>query len=117
MTTFSVVVPLMPVRTENVMPFAELVRDTGLHRLWQGQSLVVEPHQAFAYAAGAGVRVPTGFGVTLAPLRHPLEAALQARSLALTTGESVVAGYGAGAVSFQRALMDDRYDSPIGVLT
>ncbi|MFI9381400.1 LLM class flavin-dependent oxidoreductase [Kutzneria sp. NPDC052558] len=116
MTTFSVFLPFMPVRPENVLPFAELVRDTGLHRLWQGQSLVVEPHQAFAYAAGAGVRVPTGFGVTLAPLRHPLEAALQARSLALTTGESVVAGYGAAAVSFQQAL-GDRYASPITAMT
>ncbi len=104
MTTFSALLPFTPVRPEHVLPFAKLVRGTELRRLWQGQSLVVEPHQAFAYAAGAGVPVPAGFGVTLTPLRHPFEAALQASSVAVTTGRSVVAGFGPGAASFQQAL-------------
>ncbi len=80
------------------------MRDTGARRLWTGQSLKVETHQAFAHLAGAGIRVPVGTGVTLMPLRHPYEAALQARSLALMTGRTVVAGYGVGAPAFVRSL-------------
>ncbi|WP_278259913.1 LLM class flavin-dependent oxidoreductase [Nocardioides convexus] len=77
-------------------PYASMVEWTAVHRLWQGQSVVIEPHQAFAHAAGAGLRIPLGLAVTLMPLRHPFEAAVQAASLARTTGQPLVAGYGPG---------------------
>ncbi|MEQ4724126.1 LLM class flavin-dependent oxidoreductase [Nonomuraea sp. B19D2] len=86
---------------------------TPAHALWQGQSTLVEPHQGFVYAAGAGFRVPVGFGVTLMPLRHPYEAALQARSVAMNTGEPVVAGFGPGPMRFQEALLGKPYPSQL----
>lgn len=113
MTAYSVLVPFVPSRPEQLLPFAGLVHWTGAERLWQGQSLVTETHQAFAHAAGAGFRVPVGLGVTLMPLRHPTEAALQARSLALMTGQPVLAGYGPGAPAVQKALLGAPYRSPL----
>ncbi|OEJ39803.1 5,10-methylene tetrahydromethanopterin reductase [Streptomyces agglomeratus] len=113
MTAYSVLIPFVPRRPEQVLPYAALVQWTGARRLWQGQSLVLEPHQTFAHVAGAGFRVPVGLGVTLMPLRHPYEAALQARSLAMLTGQPVVAGYGPGGTSLQRSLLGSPYRSPL----
>ncbi|MEU4205720.1 LLM class flavin-dependent oxidoreductase [Streptomyces sp. NPDC039022] len=113
MTAYSVLMPFLPRRPEQVLPYAAMVHWTHAERLWQGQALMVEPHQGFAYAAGAGFRVPVGLGVTLMPLRHPYEAALQARSLAMTTGHPVVAGVGPGARPFQQSLLGEPYRSPL----
>ncbi|MDT5033217.1 MAG: hypothetical protein QOC94_3388 [Actinoplanes sp.] len=96
-----------------LLPYAAVASSTGAHRLWHAQMTRVEPHQAFAYAAGAGFRVPVGLGVTLMGLRHPYEAAIQARSLAAITGHSVVAGFGPGDPSFQRTVLKARYESPL----
>nr|WP_274389147.1 LLM class flavin-dependent oxidoreductase [Streptomyces taklimakanensis] len=103
----------MPRRPEQVLPYAALVEWTHAERLWQGQAMMVEPFQGFAAAAGAGFRVPTGLGVTLMPLRHPFEAAQQARSLAMATGRPVLAGFGPGGKSFQRSLLGFPYASPL----
>lgn len=111
--TFSVHLPFMPVSADQVLPVGELVSRADDCRLWLGQSLSLEPHQLFAYLAGRGVRVPVGTSVTLMPLRHPLEAASQARSLAQITGHPVVAGYGPGSADFQRALLGSPYRSPL----
>ncbi|MDX8049931.1 LLM class flavin-dependent oxidoreductase [Lentzea sp. BCCO 10_0798] len=108
---FSVHVPFMPVRPDQIGPVAALVQRANT-RLWLGQALAIEPHQVFAYAAGLGHRIPVGTSVTLMPLRHPYEAALQARSLAMLTGQPAVAGYGPGPVDFQRAT-GGRYRSPL----
>ncbi|MET9610532.1 LLM class flavin-dependent oxidoreductase [Streptomyces sp. NPDC006512] len=105
----------MPRRLEQALPFAGLVNWTSALRLWQGQSMILEPHQTFVGAAGAGFRVPTGFGVTLMPLRHPFEAANQARSVALTTGHPVIAGFGPGAPAFQANILGAPYDKPLSV--
>ncbi|WP_308114234.1 LLM class flavin-dependent oxidoreductase [Streptomyces brasiliscabiei] len=111
----SVLVPTMPDTTDTLRSYAELVRDTGARRLWAGQSLLLETHQAFAHLAGSDLRVPVGTSVTLMPLRHPYEAALQARSLALTTGRTVVAGYGVGEPAFARSLNGRPYTSPLAM--
>ncbi|MFI5981380.1 LLM class flavin-dependent oxidoreductase [Streptomyces sp. NPDC051555] len=113
MTAYSVLVPFLPRRPEQILPYAGLVQWTHAQRLWQGQSVMVEPHHGFVHAAGAGFRVPTGLGVTLMPLRHPYEAALQARSLALATGQPVIAGFGPGAPSLQQALRGAPYRKPL----
>ncbi|MFI5758057.1 LLM class flavin-dependent oxidoreductase [Streptomyces sp. NPDC051569] len=113
MLELSVLVPFVPRRPEQVLPFAGLVNWTAAARLWQGQSLVLEPHQGFAGAAGAGFRVPVGLGVTLMPLRHPYEAALQARSLALATGHPVIAGFGTGSRELQANMVGEPYASPL----
>ncbi|MFD3544164.1 LLM class flavin-dependent oxidoreductase [Streptomyces sp. NPDC058655] len=113
MTAYSVLIPFLPRRPEQVLPYAALVHWTKAQRLWQGQALMIEPHQGFVYAAGAGFRVPTGLGVTLMPLRHPYEAALQARSLAMTTGQPVIAGFGPGGKPLQQSLRGAPYPSPL----
>jgi alkanesulfonate monooxygenase SsuD/methylene tetrahydromethanopterin reductase-like flavin-dependent oxidoreductase (luciferase family) len=113
MTSYSVLVPFLPRRPEQVLPYAAFVDWTGADRLWQGQAVLVEPFQGFTSAAGAGFRVPTGIGVTLMPLQHPYEAAHRFRSLAMTTGRSVVAGIGPGARSFQRSLLGRPYAEPL----
>jgi len=113
MSSVSVLVPFVPRRPEQTLPYAGLVQWTHAVRLWQGQAQIVEPHQSFVHPAGAGFRVPTGLGVTLIPLRHPYEAALQARSVAISTGHTVVAGYGPGAPEFQASMLGRPYKSPL----
>ncbi|MCO1575627.1 LLM class flavin-dependent oxidoreductase [Crossiella sp. SN42] len=107
----------MPERPAELLPFAELVRDTSAHRLWQGQSLGIEPHQGFAYLAGQGCAVPMGTSVILTPLRHPYEAALQARSLAVLSTHNVVLGIGAGTPELVETLHGAPYPSPLGALS
>lgn len=114
MTSYSIIVPYAPPRPELILPYASLTERTAAHRLWQGQALGCEPHQAFTYAAARGHRIPVGIGVTLMPLRHPFDAAMQAQQLAVTTGEPVVAGYAPGAAALQRALLGEAYASPLG---
>lgn len=113
MTAYSVLVPFLPRRPEQILPLAAMVKWTHAERLWQGQALLMEPHQGFVSAAASGFRVPVGLGVTLMPLRHPYEAALQARSVAMTTGHSVVAGFGPGSRAFQTGLLGAPYTSPL----
>jgi alkanesulfonate monooxygenase SsuD/methylene tetrahydromethanopterin reductase-like flavin-dependent oxidoreductase (luciferase family) len=113
---YSVLMPLIPRRPEQILPFAALVEWTAAHRLWQGQAIQLEPFQGFASVAGAGFRVPTGLGVTLMALRHPYEAINAARTLAMVTGESVVAGFGPGALSFQVGLLGAPYRSQLGAV-
>ncbi|MFE6128332.1 F420-dependent peptide dehydroalanine reductase LxmJ [Streptomyces sp. NPDC056437] len=111
-TNPAVLYPLQPDHPELVAPFAALVQRTGARRLWLCQSFKAETHQVMAYLAGMGHNVPLGTSVTLLPLRHPYEAALQARSLALLTGEPVVAGYGIGNPGFVAGLTGSPYASP-----
>lgn len=106
-------IPFVARRPEQILPFAGLVNWTSADRLWQGQSLVLEPHHGFVGAAGAGFRVPVGIGVTLMPLRHPYEAAVQARSVALATGRSVIAGFGVGSRDLQANILGAPYGSPL----
>ncbi|WP_327681793.1 LLM class flavin-dependent oxidoreductase [Streptomyces sp. NBC_00467] len=113
MSTISVLMPFMPTRSEQALPLAALVQHSAAYRLWQGQALIVEPHQTFSHLAASGFRVPVGTGVTLMPFRHPYEAALQARSLALATGHPMVAGYGPGAAVLQRSVLGAPYASPL----
>lgn len=108
----SVLYPLMAYDLDDLARFARAVQDFGLDRLYLGQSTLVESHQAVAYLAGKGLRVPVGLSVALTPLRHPMDAAVQARSLAVLTGSEVVAGYGIGDPDFVASLRGERYASP-----
>ncbi|WP_432091329.1 LLM class flavin-dependent oxidoreductase [Streptomyces sp. NRRL F-5630] len=110
---YSLVLPIVAVRPEQAVPFANLVRWTRAERLWQGQSQVVDNHQLAAWLAGIGIRVPTGFGVDLTPLRTPYHAASEARSTALVTGCPVLAAYGPGWPDYQRAVLGEPYRSPL----
>ncbi|WP_066371473.1 LLM class flavin-dependent oxidoreductase [Herbidospora mongoliensis] len=110
--SYALLFPLQPQHPEQVVPFAEVVNRGQAGRLWMGQSFGVESHQMFAYLAGRGYKVPTGLGVTLMPLRHPMEAAGQARSVATLTGRPVVAGYGAATPEMVRSLRGRPYTKP-----
>ena len=113
MTDYSVLFPMAPVRPEHLLPFAALVQWTAARRLWQGQTVAVDPFQTTAGVAAAGFRVPAGVGVTLMPLRNPVEVAVQARTLAGVTGHPFVLGIGPGSVSLQRALLPEPYARPL----
>lgn len=110
---YSVVLPFAPLRPEQAVPYAAFVHWSRAHRLWQGQSVQIEPHQAFAFAAACGYRIPVGTSVTIMGLRHPFEAAAAARSLAATMGAPVVAGFGPGAVAVQASLHGRHYPSQL----
>ncbi|MGV9248672.1 LLM class flavin-dependent oxidoreductase [Streptomyces sp. NPDC003710] len=103
----------MPGRPEYVVAFAELVQNTHLTRLWIGQSLTLDTYQLFAYLAGRGIRIPVGTAVTVMPLRHPYEAAMQVRSAAALMGRPVTAGFGPGDASFTASLRGSAYDRPL----
>ncbi|MEU7001058.1 LLM class flavin-dependent oxidoreductase [Nonomuraea sp. NPDC046570] len=108
----SVIFPGQPGSAAEVEPYADLVKSGPAARLWLGQSLRVETQQVVAHLAGNGRRVPTGTSVTLMPLRHPLQAALEARSMAVMTGHPVVAGFGASAPEFVSVLNGEPYRKP-----
>ena len=111
--SYSVMMPLVPLRPEQAVPFASLVQWSAAHRLWQGQSVLVDAHQMFAFLAAAGFRIPVGTGVSVMPFRHPLDAAIQARSLAATMGAPVVAGFGPGAAILQESVHGSAWRSPL----
>lgn len=113
MTSYSIMMPFMPTQHEQSLSLAGLVRFGAAERLWHGQSLLADSYHTFNYLAGSGFRMPVGFGVSLMPLRHPFEAAVQAQSLAIATGHSVVAGYGPGAAVFQRSVLGEQYARPL----
>ncbi|MBZ4320395.1 LLM class flavin-dependent oxidoreductase [Streptomyces huiliensis] len=116
MTAYSILTPFVPFRPEPLLPYAALTQWSDAHRLWQGQSLLNDPFHDFLHAAAAGFRVPTGTGVTLMPLRHPQQAAVQAQSLAVASGHPVVAGFGPGAMSFQKSMLGAPYGSQLGAV-
>jgi hypothetical protein len=108
----AVLFPRQPTHAEHLAPYAKAVVAGAARRLWTGQSLQAESHQSFAYLAGMGIKPAVGIGVTLMPLRHPYEAAVQARSLALLTGQPVVVGYGAATPEFVAGLRGAPYRRP-----
>lgn len=108
----AVIFPVQPTEPHSLAPYARLVRGGAARRLWIGQSLMLETHLAVAYLAGTGLRIPMGTGVTLMPMRHPLEAAAQARTLASLTSHPFVAGFGAATPGFVAAVRGTPYDRP-----
>ncbi|MGW6578222.1 LLM class flavin-dependent oxidoreductase [Streptomyces globisporus] len=112
----SILLPFMPTEGKEILPFTNLIQEGAAERLWTGQSLMLEPHTTLAYAAGAGANIPFGTSVTLLPLRHPFQAALQARSLAALSGHPFVAGLGTGPRPFVQALRGSTYASPLGAV-
>lgn len=81
-------------------------------RLWLGQSSTIESHAALAAVAGRGISVETGLGVAVAPLRTPLDAYSQARSVAKLMGRPIAAGYGMGSADFAKRLLGREFTAP-----
>lgn len=109
----SVLYPVQAVQLAQVMPFARLLQQRGAGRLWISQSLGIETHHVFAALVGTGVHIPFGTSVALTPLRHPYDAAVQARSVARLSGQPFVAGIGPGAPEFQRMVRPSAYRRPV----
>ena len=97
---------------DSMLPFGRLAQEIGAARLWLGQSLGIESHPAAAYLAGAGCKISIGLAVGLTVLRHPYDAALQARSLARLLGQPVAIGYGAAYPAYVRSVQGRPYDRP-----
>lgn len=116
MTTFSILVPFGLARPQSMLPFAAFVQQSKTHRLWQGQTMLNDTSQGFAYAAASGFPTPVGTGVTLIPCQHPYLAAKQAQALACTIGHPVVAGFGPGATLLQQTLLGSAYRSQLGAV-
>ena len=107
--------PQMTKEPRDFRRFAEVVRDTALHRLWPGQSFVMDSGHLIAAAAGSGVRVPVGLSVSLLPLRHPYETAMQARSVAMFTEKDSVICLGTATPEFVAGLYGEPYARPLRV--
>jgi len=114
MSRLSTTIPRVPVHPDELVEFVRGAGDVlpGT-RLWQGQSYAFETTAAFAYLAGRGLARPFGTCVTVAPLQHPVRAALDARSLSLLAGRSVIYGIGPGPAGLQEELLDERYARPV----
>jgi len=112
MVTPSAILPIQPHDAELVVRFAQAAADGGARRLFLGQSFALDSHVALSYVAGRGVRIALGTSVALTPLRHPVEAALQARSIAAVSGLPYVAGYGVSEPNLVARLRGAPYDSP-----
>jgi alkanesulfonate monooxygenase SsuD/methylene tetrahydromethanopterin reductase-like flavin-dependent oxidoreductase (luciferase family) len=108
----SALFPLQPTEMSQLVPFGQLVRESSATRLWLGQALSIESHPALACLAGTGCRIPVGIGVGLMALRHPVDAAMQARSLAALMGHPVTIGYGAADPGFVASLHGRPYQRP-----
>lgn len=108
----SVLFPEQPSDPDGVLPWARLVRKTGMSRLWMGQSFQIESHMALSRLGAAGLGVPVGIATALAVLRTPYDAALQARSLVAMTGASASIAYGAADPDFVTAVRGEPLRRP-----
>ncbi|MGY5011937.1 LLM class flavin-dependent oxidoreductase [Streptomyces sp. 900105755] len=104
--------PQQPTDPDAIIPFGQLAQEIRADRLWLGQSLRIESHPALAYLAGSGCRISVGMAVALMVLRHPYDAALQARSLARLMRHPVAIGYGAAYPSYVRSVRGEAYTKP-----
>lgn len=85
----------------DLRPVARLAEDVGFDSVWVGDhfsftSPVVESFIAAATVAAATERIQIGFGVLVAPLRHPGWLAKQVSSLQVVSGNRVILGMGVG---------------------
>lgn len=92
----SVFFPTQPVDIADVTAFAELTRLRGMRRFYLGQSHQLDTHAVFARLTGRGPTPAFGTAVVLTGLRHPLAAAVAARTTATLSGRPFVAGFGLG---------------------
>lgn len=110
----SLLIPFVPAKVEEVIPIASYFAQSGhLSRLWQGQAYGLEPMATFACLAGAGYRLPVGLCVLVTPIKHPYQAALEARTLASVTGQSPIVGYGPASRAVQKAMLGAPYSSQL----
>jgi 5,10-methylenetetrahydromethanopterin reductase len=106
--------PFVPGRLSDTEPFARVVAEnSGLSRFWMGQSWTVDPVATCVHLAAVGIRVPTGIGVLVTSARHPVHAALEARTLAVATGHVPEVAFGPGSRDLQRDLLGAPLHRPV----
>jgi alkanesulfonate monooxygenase SsuD/methylene tetrahydromethanopterin reductase-like flavin-dependent oxidoreductase (luciferase family) len=113
---WSLILPNQPDNLTSVRAFGQLAQELSARRLWTGQSLRIESHHVLVALAMAFPGLPLGSSVVLAPLRHPYQAATEARSIALLSGATYVAGYGPGGAEFQQAVTGSPVDRPLRLM-
>lgn len=113
MPTTSVIHTTMPTEIGTVASYARLAETTSGRRLWAGQTLTLETHHIFAALTGMGFDIGFGSAVALMPMRHPLTAALNARSIAALSGRPYIAGIGPAATALQRSMLGAPYRAPV----
>jgi alkanesulfonate monooxygenase SsuD/methylene tetrahydromethanopterin reductase-like flavin-dependent oxidoreductase (luciferase family) len=111
--SISVMFPIRPDHVEQVVPFARLVERASGARLWLPHSYRLDAYQVMANLAGRGIRVPFGTAVSLIPMRHPFDAALAVRSVAILSGQQVTAGFGTAIPDVVASLRGRPYASPV----
>lgn len=104
MTLLSIYLPTQPSDPSAPRIFARAAFEISAHRLWAGQTLGIETHDVFALLSGLGYGMRFASGVQLTGLRHPLAAAVAARSTAVVSGHEFVLGLGPGSLPFRRAI-------------
>ncbi|POX63423.1 LLM class flavin-dependent oxidoreductase [Streptomyces sp. Ru62] len=109
----SVFYPAPPRDLDGMAAFASFVRRLGSGRLWLGQSFHLESQMALAALAARQPGLPLGTAVSLAPLRHPYQAAVEARTVSVLSKAPYVAGYGPGSLDLQERLLPEPYHSPL----
>ncbi|WP_040827744.1 LLM class flavin-dependent oxidoreductase [Nocardia jiangxiensis] len=110
----SLVLPNAPAVPEQAEQPARLVSESPLlERLWQGQSYGVDTATTFSHLAGRGIRPALGTGVMLTTLQHPVRAALEARSLAVISGQPVMYCVGPGSRNVQSLLRGSPDHAPV----
>ena len=109
----SILVPVPVLLASAALPFAGLVRHSGAHRLWLGQGMVVDSYQVFTHLVAHQLGVPAGSGVALAPLRHPLDTAIQLNTVSALLDQPLVAGFGTGSRQFQQDVLGRAWESPL----
>lgn len=108
----SALYPEQPREIGAIDPFAEVVSTTSLSRLWMGQSFVIDSHSTLAALGRTPWAVPVGIGTALAVLRSPYDAAMQARSVAIATGNSVSIAYGSADPAFVSSVRGRPFSKP-----
>ncbi|MEU6667476.1 LLM class flavin-dependent oxidoreductase [Streptomyces sp. NPDC046727] len=109
----SVLYPAPPRDLDGMEAFASFAGRLGARRLWLGQSFHLESQMALAGLAARLPGLALGTAVSLAPLRHPYQAAVEARTVSVLSKAPYVAGYGPGSVDLQGRLLPQPYDRPL----
>lgn len=86
--------PYQPDDPRQLRTAARVVADAGIRRLWLTHSLGLDAQLLVAATAARRPELAFGTAVSLMPTRHPLQAAVDARTLAVLTGGRFSLGLG-----------------------
>jgi F420-dependent oxidoreductase-like protein len=86
--------PYQSTDQRTVLAAARAVQAAGARRLWLTHSLGLDAHLLVAALAARLPRLELGIAVSLMPMRHPLQAAVETRTLAALTGGRFSLGLG-----------------------